>query len=61
MALHPRVLAALEEIDAQMFSGDPAESKETWETLNEYVQRWSRKLELCHDRALRPAERPDSD
>lgn len=38
---------ALEQIDALMFTGDPAEWPERWEELNWYVERWRERLKEC--------------
>lgn len=43
--LHPEVAEALEQIDAALFSGDPAETPEMLQIFCFYVERWKRKLD----------------
>jgi len=44
MNLHPKVAAALEEIDAAVFSSDTFIDAENRSSLTEYMTRWQREL-----------------
>lgn len=43
-AVHPAIYKALETVDAQMFTGDPGETEESFNLLKFYVDRWTKKM-----------------
>jgi hypothetical protein len=42
--MHPSVARAIQEIDAAVFNGDTFEEPEARKELQEYIERWSRRL-----------------
>jgi hypothetical protein len=42
--MHPKIEDALQQIDAALFNGDTFDDEENRAALQEYVDRWQRKL-----------------
>ena len=59
--VHPDTAEALEHVDAAMFTGDPAESREKYEFLKKYVDRWQREMKVAEERLLEKEANPDED
>jgi len=51
-ALHPDTEEALQRVDAAIFTGDPSETKASFNRLRTFVNRWMRELERCKQRLV---------
>ena len=49
---HPDTLAAFDHVDAAMFTGDPAESRERFNLYKKYVDRWLKQLDEVEPRLI---------